>query len=382
MAGEPFSSRLEEGFQRIREKNFSEALIIADEWIRKESREPIAWYLGLMALTGLRQFNSMDHYFSQLEYLPGLAEEKKFASAYLAILAEDTERAIIEWTKVLEGQHGGKAKEILESLRKQYPVHDTAREGDVEFFFPYPNLQYKSAEAVPVSESSQKKKKPAAKFYLALLGITLLAGLFILSYASMKRLIQDIVTDTETKQIRIPDSVSLQKSSDTSKLLFQYESIQKIREEFQKARQELHAGKINQARVRLNRIRHSNADFVTREKAGYYLNFIPTPPAENFDDNLTPEIIFRNPALYANCLVLWKIHDVRLVKKEDGIIFSGTIQAEKTTTPVAAFLKKAQYETFRPPDKKLYPSLKVYGIFKGIPDQKKTIYLELIRVWP
>ncbi|RME93349.1 MAG: hypothetical protein D6767_01130, partial [Candidatus Hydrogenedentota bacterium] len=157
--------------EALEKHNFREALHFADKAIRLDKRSGFAWYFGFLALMALKEKNSLFFYAESFLSTEDASDLTPFVAATLALLQEDTEAAVIAWTKALDGRYHEKAKDLLEKLRLNYPLPESARDGEVFLLCPLPeitSLLNEPASSLETQDDSPPPKWQSFKKFFSL----------------------------------------------------------------------------------------------------------------------------------------------------------------------------------------------------------------------
>ncbi|GEM_PF-2516185 len=400
-------------FVFLRNGEFEKTLQQVDEILSREKDNFWAWYLGSVAQGHLDDRNSMAHYLEQAEKIQPEAVPIIYMRAYVALLDDDLEKALWEWTKLTQNREGWLAVRLLEKARSGGNLVQEAREGRISEFIVLPDffndLEKKMIQEadpatppVPMLEGSEdfppKRNRKFRDFFprlpvtissrsgIKIIIIVLLAGLsgfLFFQRENILGLLDSGEKNGKPESMQIDDYAHIYRKSPA---IVQYNTRKELIDDFNKARELLGKGKINQSRYLAMKILHSNADFRTMEKVKIFLKFIPVPHYRDFDDSISFQDIISEPSLYVDALVLHDAEIIELKERENGLELKLNLQSkEKDEKYIAYAFYPMNSSTLDKIDrfKKDFREKKIiiYGKFKGTMGSQKLPYIEILRLW-
>ena len=386
-------------FEEIRAGRYEGSLAYLNEHLSRDPDDFWGWYFQAVARAHL---GNREELFRALERVRALNPGSVFPGyleAYLALLEGNLENALLHWTRQVDYEEGWLARDLIDQARKGKDLISLAQSQGPQPFIILPDIMEELSRAAkePVydeifetREEPVVKKKSRSSFSpkVALLSVALLlagaGGVYLATLwdppLSLKEPWREFTIDPSAKL-----APAGQKSD-----RYQYESGDKLIEDFELAKKWLAEGRINRARFLLQRIFHSNADFKTREKTRIFISFIPEPSHENFSDPVFPGELMQTPLYYADSIVLWQGTVAKLEEKEGGRRVKLIVFEKEKEYLVEAFLPEKERSNWQPYEefeqkRKDMKSQKmqavVFGKFKGLIGPQKIIYLELMKLW-
>lgn len=355
----------------LKEGRFSEAWSLSSTLAHNNPDNYWAIFTGTVSLLYLDDFAGFNDWLTHLQKVDHESPYTRYISALNSLIAGDEEKAIYDWTRVIDDDQGWLAIEWLKRIKNSTVHKELILKKQYAEFIVYPG----QAVFIPKFEPQQKVQKKRAPYSLIILLVLL--GLGVLAFISFPK------TDlAQIKNLSIAEHAAINKKTTT----FQYKSASKLKQDFDQAKGYLKSGKINRARILWNKIILSNADFKSIEKAKIYLRFIPQPVDESFNDNVYLKDILKSPALHTDCYILWsgtlirekyvnggRIYEIQIEEGKKDQIIQGFLPDESTN--VIGSLSKLRSKTSS------FKEVAFLGQFKGIIGEKKDLYLELIKVW-
>ncbi len=383
-----------EAYRLLRAGDFDKSLQMCRHLLAEDTKNFWASYLACVALGYLQN----DEEFSrQLGHLRGLKNDSPYLNyllAYEQLKYNDIEKALWLWAEIADSREGWLATELVELARTGKDLAQLAQERISDFvilpefladlFHPEEPRKPEEVEPAPVGkvDATPVKEGGTSKAVYVLLSSAFLIAAIAL--AIWRWPTEQTRSTADYKRLTIHEYAHVL-SGRKEKSLFSYSDRKQLIGDFNQAKQELHRGKVNQARFLLNRIVQSNADFKSKEKSKVFLRFIPIPTYEDFKDSLEVSAVLLQPAFYRDCLVLWqgKINNLKTVDK--GISLSLLIEEAEKSYLVEGFMvtqkpeqKIADLQSLKAdkPDKAV-----IYGVFKGLVGDQRRPYVELIKLW-
>lgn len=398
-----------EAFAAIRKGRFDEAFEISDAETRKNIDNFYGWYLAAVSLGFMDKRTTFQHYIERAALLEPDYPYISYLRAYTKLWNEDIEGALLEWTKLIDIDEGWLARDLIEKARKGANLLEKAVNGDISYFIVLPDFsEFESEEKHVISEEKYSEKMPETRnrffekekktpfFSTAWIKYVLLFFVISVLIFTFKNKAWDYIESLQRskpeiwRNFKIDEWAALVNLQNRENIKYEYKIKDRLIEDFENAKKMLAEKKINQARFLLQRIIQSNADFKTKEKSKIFLNFIPEPNYQDFSDPVFPDKILRYPDFYEGCLVLWqgsvlKMHDVDhgkevrlLIKDADSDYIIDAFLQSKESKP--DWLPFSDFQANKEISK-TKPQAIIYGKYKGLVGDQKTIYLELIQLW-
>ncbi len=384
------------GFELFRGGHFAEARSMAQRLIERRPELFWAHYLSAISSAFAREIGEFESSLTALERMPqgeGGKVYVHYLQAWHALLARDTEKALWHYLQIADETEGWLARALIKKFRKQQEIANPVYHAADYIVLPasLPPQPKKPAQNATAEtnasgwlyESRVKKKLPKirlATFSWARLSVALLmaaggASAFLL-YSRYK----NQTARPEIPPLQVADSAAVMPVGKGARVLYTYRSRDAIISDFEKAKRLLAEKKVNQSRFILQRLIESNADFQSREKARIFLNFIPDLPFAEFNDNILLRDIFADTRARTGSLILLA-----------GELRDASTRAGATTYHLMVREGEREYlvQAFRDgnlPEEKLETSgkkshIQIYGRFRGLIGEQKTVYLEALRVW-
>ena len=393
--------RVVDSLEALREGSFQDALRLADDVIQKDPKDFWAWFAGACALAFLHNRQSFDHYFRKMHELDPQSPYTRYLAGYAALLDKDVERALWEWTRLIDEPEGWLALDLIEKARKQKAIFENVQSGQVAEFILIPDFSKELHQVVPLEEDEEPSKedsldsdmrhKPGPSFP-KLWPVVLLStlGLGTLVFAVQRFLPTETIQLKNVPDIEIQDSAHLLSSSVEARYTFPTKDA--LIQDFNAAREHLKEGRLNQSLFLLRRILASNADFQTKEKARIFLKFIPQPNYNDFEDNVSIEKILETPEFYSNAYIIWQVNVLTSTETSKGFAYNFEVEGEKGNLHKVDAFFTTENNSFRIKDledwqkksstqKTTQKKAIVFAQFKGIVGEGKAPYLEIIKIW-
>lgn len=389
-------ANLAAGFELFRGGHFTEARSVARQLIAQRPDDFWAHYLNTVASAFSSEIPEFEVNLSALEN----AQQNDQGQVYLhylqawhALLARDTEKALWHYLQIADDAEGWLARALIKKFRKQKEIANPAYHAADYIVLPasLPPQAKKPAQNAAeekkaagwLYEPKVKKKLPRvrlATFSWARLSVALLiaaggASAFLL-YSRYKQ--QPV--RPEIPALQVADSAAVMPVGKGARVLYTYRSRDAIITDFEKAKQLLGERKVNQSRFILQRLIESNADFQSREKSRIFLNFIPDLPFAEFNDNILLRDIFADTKARMGSLILLAGELRDAATRSGATTYHFMVREGEREYLVQAFRDgNLPEEKLQSSDKKSH--IQIYGRFRGLVGEQKTIYLEALRVW-
>ena len=397
-----------ESFQLIREGNFEKALNKADQAVSIDRENFWAWYLGAVALGFLKDFEQYREYVKRAGKLHEVSPFFHYLKAYGNVLDGDMEKALWEWTRIVDFEEGWLARELIEDARKGKNILVWAAKGEFAKFIVLPDFlndlpKEPDNQHQKVKKNQHLYKRKRAPIQIPLKLVTVLTlfiavvslGVYYLWYYepqnNSNKSSQGTLQGSSWETLKIEDWANVLLHKTGKNILYKYKSRDDLLNDFESAKKLLTNKKINQTRFLLQRILHSNADFKTKEKSRIFLKFIPEPDHEEFKDPISPKQVLEFPDYYVNSIVLWEGQVLTFKEVEQGRQLRLSIPDTEKEYSVEAFYHTGKTENKWEPYEKFSEKKEailekkaqavIYGKFKGLVGKQKKIYVEIIRLW-
>lgn len=359
-------SNLADGYEKFRRGEFSESHHIARAVVPRGF-----WPDYLAAVSSAFQAN-LKEFEKDLAALEAWGEDNvylEYLKAYYALLQQDVEKALWHYLALADKPEGWLAKSIVKKFRKAKKLDGIEmRAAD---FVALP------AELPPVTRIDRPNRHN--RFILP--SIAILASFILVFYFWPKAK----KTNIEIPELQVADSAAVMPAvgppaagAKKSEILYRYKTREGIIRDFENAKTLLRAKKVNQCRFVLNRLIFSNADFQTREKSKIFLGFIPELGYTEFNDNITLTEVFEDTPLRKDSLLLVAGELRDAAQESAGTLYQFIVREGSDEYRVHAYLAQSQREE---KSNLAAKQVQVYGKFKGLVGDQKTVYLEALRVW-
>jgi hypothetical protein len=355
----------------LKEGRFSEAWSLASNLAHNNPENYWAIFTGTVSLLYLDDLAGFTDWLTHLQKIDHESAYTRYISALSSLIANDEEKAIYDWTRVIDDEQGWLAVEWLKRIKDSAIHKELILRKQYAEFIVYPG----QSVFIPNIELPPEKNKRKKIFYYTASLICLLPVLLLFPFNSEEEI-------SEIKNLSISEHASISKQA----AAFQYKSAKKLKQDFSQAKSYLKNGKINQARILWNRVILSNADFKSIEKAKIFLRFIPQPIDESFNDNVLLKNILKDPALYTDCFLLWNGKLISEKYVEGGRIFKIQIEENSNSKLIQGFLANDSSNLVESLAKlrsktSSFKEVAFLGQFKGEVGDNKDLYIELIKVW-
>lgn len=391
-------------FEDFRRGLFLESRANALRLIERNPKDYWATYLAALSSAFAQEIREFEKYLIALTALaeeePRLTDEEKvyehYLKAYYSLLAHDTEKALWYYLELAKFPEGWLARSLVKKFRKIREIENLAfRVADFVVLpteLPPRKKASTKAEVNPARGAKEKggwQFKPHRRFAFKFrlppffanwryAAFTVASLLLMVTLWGVWRSVREKSNPIEIPPLQVAQSASVMPVDKSRKIHYKYKTRSAIIEDFEAAKRLLAQRKINQSRYTLERLIHSNADFQTREKAKVFLGFIPDLPYTEFNDNLRLVSLIHEPKLRQGSLILTS-GEIRDAKKEaGGTTYQFIANEEGKEFRVSAFLPATVQEE---KSSTKSSSVQVYGRFKGLVGEQRTVYLEALRVW-
>jgi len=412
------SEHLFDSFNALRAGDFERALEASDRVLIDDPENFWGWFFGAVSLGYLERRDAFSHYLTKLENLNSNSPFLSYLKAYRFLWDHNIESALLEWTRILNYEEGWLAGELIQRCRKgERALIKKAEKGDISSFIVLPDFlndlkknieessPFKGVVEPPKLEMPRVEEKIPAPVVEPSVGrfremIPVVAGLgvalavFVVAVTYIPTWLSGQADggeqSREWEHYSIQDGAFLRTENLKDTNMYLYKDKDQLIEDFEMAKKELGNHKINRARFILQRIIHSNADFQTKEKSKIFLNFIPQPDYQDFDDPVFPAQIISAPDYYSNVVVLWQGTVLKSREVEKGVETRLLVREGEQDYIVETFLPREKstsdwlsFSDFKNPknENSGKKSAVVYGIYRGLLGDQKVIYLELKKLW-
>lgn len=320
-----------------------------------------------------------------------------YLRAYYSLLQRDVEKALWHYLEIADHDEGWLARSLIKKFRKVKDLEDV--EFRVADFIVLPG-EIPPAVSVGVNKPADKRsgmaqshaasrawqfgKKPArnrwpenfpyAKVFLGGFLLFLVMAIVIVAVPYFQK-----KPAPQFPDLQVADSAAVMPTGKNGAVRYRYKTREGIIADFEKAKQLLKAKKVNQCRFMLNRLIVSNADFQTREKSRIFLGFIPDLDYADFNDNITLADIFADVPLRKDSLIVVSGEIRDSASESGGTLYQFIVRENGAEYRVHAYRNSGQGEEKSKSSSEKY--VQVYGKFKGLVGEQKTIYLEALRLW-
>lgn len=391
-------------FELFRRGLFVESRAAALEIIGEEPQSFWAYYLAAVSSAFQPDLKEFEKYLAELDTFSTQNVYLHYLKAYYSLLRRDVEKALWHYLEITDDSEGWLARSLVKKFRKVKELTDIEFRVADFIVLPAelpPPLKLTPQKTVPAPgkekalasqgwqfDAEKKRPRPAAvprsprdlfgafpyrTLFIASFCVFAAVGIFLIVRLNL----QERKTLT-APDLQVADSAAVMPVADPAKILYTYKTREGIIGDFERAKTLLKERKVNQARYLLNRLLNSNADFQTREKSRTFIGFIPDVDYTDFNDNITLKNLFENVALRRNSLVILSGELRDSAQEAGGVLYQLIAHEAGEEYRVHAFKNAALKE------EKLQSAkgqIQVYGRFKGLLGEQKTIYLEVLRVW-
>jgi hypothetical protein len=378
------------GYELFRAGQFAEACSVARQLITERPGDFWAHYLATVASAFACEIQQFEEHLSALESTVQNHQARvylHYLQAWHALLARDSEKALWHYLQVADVAEGWLARSLIKKFRQQKEIPNPAFHAADYIVLPAslpPPLATEAKKPAGWQFKPQKTTKlpriRMARFSWSRLTLAIAiagVGVSALLLYNRNRKQSSVL---EIPPLQVADSAAVMPVGKDSRVLYTYRSRDAIINDFEKAKKLLAERKVNQCRFILQRLMESNADFQTREKARIFLSFIPDLPFAEFNDNLLVRDLFSDPKLRTGSLILLS-----------GELRDAATRSGATTYYLMVREGEREYlvQAYRDgslPEEKLQTAdakshIQIYGRFRGLVGEQKTVYLEALRVW-
>lgn len=396
------SDTVETALQYLRSGDFQHALQLS---AKLRQQEPLSFwpvFINTVAAAFLGDYKSFEDNLELMrkadEYNPYL----RYLFGFRHLASGDIEKALWEYSHLSQVEDKWLATDILEKIRKGQNMAEEAQTKGITAFVALPatvpvesitppNLyiaekkQYLAAPsadkrrielAAEISDSETipvVKKYSRKKLYEALAvasGIILFTITFVLLSPKFRK-----AEKPRWEDFSIRDQATVLPIRSSNKAKYTFTDRDELVNDFEMAKKKLHSGSINQARFLLQRITISNADFVSREKARIFTDFIPEQSYEEFKDNITITEIQKNPVSRLNSLIVTEGKILNRKNTQEGESLSIAVHENGNEYLAEIFSRAKAPETVAQGK-----NILVFGRYKGLITARKIVYIEAIRI--
>ncbi|MES0491610.1 MAG: hypothetical protein ABUK01_16560 [Leptospirales bacterium] len=393
------STSIIEAYRLIREGDFTGALEQAENALRLDENNFWGWYFAAAAHGFLNQKQPFQENLARAATLHQDSPFFHYLKAYSDLLEGDLEKALWEWTRIVDTEEGWLARNLIEKARNNEPLIEMAGKGDFAEFIVLPVFPSEMPTAKipggekPTTNSRILRPKSGSLAKILVLSFT---GLFVAVVFTYFLYTQNSPENEGPsmdawKNLTIDESATIPMHRNADDSLYEYKERDSLITDFQLAKDNLSAGKVNQARFLLQRILYSNADFQSKERSRIFLNFIPEPEYKELNDPVSPEEILEHPEFYMDALIIWEGKVVSLKEVDRGQEIRLEIEDSDATYSVEVFFQTGEeqtnwkpYEDFKETEDNIEEQKTravIFGRYKGLLGKQKNIYIEAIQIW-
>lgn len=308
-------------YRRLKAEKFESAFRYADAVVKQGESgfHPDFVYGGCVALFGLghiQQARSWAAHYEQLQ--PGSAKSL-YLQAFISLHARKSDEALLTLTRIIQVDPGDTfADRLISKIKRgQDRILDELEEPGALFrFVPLPDLNRHDPELLRPAGVSGRMSRRFLKILTAVLSVFILGtvsgtGIFLYRYFTnpFTGLLDDLPVIPDATTVLPPDAGETE---------FRYESQADATSDFQRARQLIASGRVNQGRNVLAKIERSNADFLLRDRATLLRQSIPVIEAAWFDDPVSPAQYLNDPFAYRDADILWSGRIEKLSTDEES----------------------------------------------------------------
>ncbi|AFM13794.1 hypothetical protein [Turneriella parva] len=395
-------------FDLFRGGLFAEAKAAAQQILADEPQNIWAYYLAAISAAFEPDLKEFENYLAEFEaallHTPGRPHETDaplylhYLKAWHALLARDVEKALWHYLQIADQPEGWLARSLIKKFRKvkeiTNPAFHAADYVVLPATLPPPKRPLPAKSPLPAilpqKESTgwqyakpRQLKLPqirlaAFSWWRLMIALAFMSvattGYFYHRYRSAR------AAEPQVPQLQVADSAAVMPVVDPAKILYRYKTREAIIADFDRAKANLKANKVNQTRYLLLRLLHSNADFQTREKSRLFVGFIPEPDFAAFNDNLRLKDLFEDIRLRRDSLVVigGELRDA--IAEGKGMLYQFIANENGEEYRIHAYRSEIVKEETRS-ETQGKRTVQVYGRFKGLVGAQQAIYVEALRVW-
>lgn len=374
-----FHGATKASLENLREGRFREAWSESSRIAHNDPDNAGAVFIAAVSLLYLNDLPGFHDWLAHLQKLQVDSAYTRYLSALQALLNNDEEKAIYDWTHVIDFKEGWLALKWLERIKNSSDYTDLLNNQQFAEFILLPGeeedeITISSGEPTNAPQARRKKRNIKPIFIGLIFLISFLVPVLFTLFKP---------ADQKLNELFIEEHISLAKNT---KNKFKYTSNQLLLQDFNLAKNNLKNGKINQARITWNKIILSNADFKTIEKAKVYLRFIPEPKSESFEDNLLLKQVLAEPVLHKDCYLFLSGMLIAETYAENGRIFKIKVINKDKERVIQGFMPEqnnqiiGSLKTLRSELSK-EREIAFLGQFKGFVGSNKDVYFEVLKVW-
>ncbi|MCP4138580.1 MAG: tetratricopeptide repeat protein [bacterium] len=378
---------LKEAYRSIGKKRYRDAIVMLQKVLSSYEDEPYPVFLLSVAYL---YNNHLDFATRMLDKVRGIDPDYMPAIQLQAFLnlksAATSESILYHYFKLLEkypkDPYIYKGMKRLRRAKKFNEFQRKARLQDfVKIARPPKSLKRKGRKFTPEAEQNKRSFGGRWKKVLAAAGLFLLIGAAVsLGYTWFAAGIgspepggtRDVDRVDELDMVTIGGAnYELVNKINRQKVRYFYYSGHKMREDFNRAKQLIKREKHNQALVLLNRIYHSNANFVVKEKVDFLIRFVMGIDERDFEE-IRYKDIAGDSCLYRGAALKWTGRVANLRKKNKKMTFMLLVdyREQDTFTGVAEI-----YSEFQGIDMANGDMVDIKGVFINTLGSNKRIHI-------
>ncbi len=301
---------IDEGIKYLKKGEFLDAIDVFEEYLIHDKNNYIVYYYLSLAYIFRENYDEAYNYIRRAYDLNNEDTDVLNTIAFLQLKFSNVNEAINYWLDILDIEPSNfLVKRNLDKVRKSANVEKLSEKANPEGFI---NLKLVRKKKFDINI------KKTAVFILG-------AVVILLIFLTVQKFFLVKNKDIRVSQL---NNVSLDKIKDdylvnkeTKKSLFTF-NTKIIRNIFLQTKEKIKKKKYNEAIILINKILHSNADMVVKEKFKILSKFIPVN-REKIEKNIKFSDLMNFPTLYQGVVVSWigKIEDLNIGKESTKFNF-------------------------------------------------------------
>lgn len=389
-------AELAAAFELFRGGQFAEAKAQAMLLIARRPDDFWAQYLAAIASAFCSDIPEFEKYLTALEEQSHNGQQTvylHYLQAWHAVMAGDTEKALWHYLQIADDPEGWLAKSLIKKFRKDKSIDNPAYHAADFIVLPGELPPRVRSKAQPINQAAATEGwqyKPKRRLFFPRLQLSAFSvRRFVVAVAIAAVLVgflfwlkkaRNMQPTVEIPELQIADSAAVMPVRGQNRPLYTYRTRDAIINDFEKAKKLLAERKVNQCRFLLLRLIESNADFQSREKARIFTGFIPDPPFLEFNDNIALRDLFNDTRARIGSVILVSGELRDAVERSGAATYHFVVREGDSEYLVQAF-RDAKVTQEKLTNASARSPIQVYGRFRGLVGQQRTIYLEAIRIW-
>jgi len=343
-----FEKYLHNGIKLLKKKDFLEAIQNLEEYISHNNTNYLAYYYLALSYMFRELYDEAYKYMSQAHKLNEVDINTINGLAFLNLKFNNIDEAINYWLDIMDiDAKNYIAKRNLEKIKSSNNLEKLSASAKPDEFINFRLKKTLSLKFPKISlprtpmtiRSFPVKKMNLRKISLGVLIVMVLVLVYVLIIRQNKITIRkfNIPSRKELSSFNLPDiEDDYMIDRNVKKSIFKLKP-EGIKNMFYQTKVLIQKKRQNEALVNINKILHSNAGIVIKERFKILKTFIQPRNTFNIKDNISYSILMNLPVLYEDAQVVWqgKIEDLEIDEDAQITVFNFFTRENKQTVGMA-----------------------------------------------